>query len=164
MIVLLGDSLIARGNWNKYFSTSNVKNFGIDGDTTKGVLARLSHVLNMKPEKVVLLIGINDFASLDLIDNIFKDYLKILNKLNQNKIEVIIVKLLYTQMKSYNKKVEVFNKLLDEYIRKHSYSFIDMNTELSIDNYLKDEYTYDGIHLNEKAYILFSSKLEEFIL
>ena len=65
-IVFLGDSITEAGeDWNKYFNTQNIVNRGISGDTTEGVLARLSEICYYKPIAVFLLIGINDIFNTD---------------------------------------------------------------------------------------------------
>ena len=65
-IVFLGDSITEAGeDWNKYFNTQNIVNRGISGDTTEGVLARLSEIYYYKPLAVFLLIGINDIFNTD---------------------------------------------------------------------------------------------------
>lgn len=62
-VVFFGDS-ITQG-WGarleKYFPGVNIANRGISGDTTRGMLVRLSEdVLSLKPAAVVMLMGTND--------------------------------------------------------------------------------------------------------
>ena len=65
-IVFLGDSITeGGGDWNNYFGTKNIVNRGISGDTTLGVLARLSEICFYKPISLFLLIGINDIFNTD---------------------------------------------------------------------------------------------------
>ena len=59
-IVFLGDSITARFEWQEYFSDLTVTNRGIDSDVTEGVLNRLDTVENQHPQKIFLMIGIND--------------------------------------------------------------------------------------------------------
>lgn len=163
MTVFLGDSLISRGRWDKYLSIHEIKNFGIDGDTTRGVFSRLSYILNTKPSKVFLLIGINDFSGFDSVDEVFNNYKKIVEKIKENKIEVIVVQLLYTQMYPYNKKVTSFNKLLLNYAKENFIKTVNVNDDLSQDEYLRDIYTTDGIHLNSYAYEIFANRLKKYL-
>jgi lysophospholipase L1-like esterase len=58
-VVFLGDSITEGGAWHEWFPGLPVRNRGIGGDTTEGVISRLHHVLN-HPSKVFLLIGTND--------------------------------------------------------------------------------------------------------
>ena len=60
-IVFLGNSLTEKGgSWNVRFNSSVVKNRGIAGDVTEGVLYRLGEIGYFKPTSVFILIGIND--------------------------------------------------------------------------------------------------------
>lgn len=60
-VVMLGDSLTeGGGDWRELFPVFLVKNRGISGDTTEGVLGRLDEVIGRKPQVVAVLIGIND--------------------------------------------------------------------------------------------------------
>jgi len=163
MVVFLGDSLMARGSWEKHLSIHHIENYGIDGDTTRGVLARLNFVINKKPQKVFLLIGINDFSGFDSVDEVFENYQKILTKLKENEIEVIVVQLLYTQMHPYNEKVTSFNQLLSSYVKENGIKSLNINDDLSQDEYLKDIYTTDGIHLNTYAYEIFANRLKKYL-
>ena len=61
-IVMLGNSITDGGEWAEILDNVHVKNRGISGDTTDGVLQRLSSITDGKPSKLFLLIGINDFA------------------------------------------------------------------------------------------------------
>jgi lysophospholipase L1-like esterase len=59
-IVLFGDSLTARGNWKKLLDRDDVVNRGLDGDTIRGATRRLHQVTRLRPEIVVVMLGIND--------------------------------------------------------------------------------------------------------
>ncbi|QKZ15828.1 hypothetical protein HU175_19850 [Spirosoma sp. KUDC1026] len=61
-IIFLGNSISDFGEWAELFDDPHVKNRGISGDLSFGVLARLGEVTASKPAKIFLLIGINDLA------------------------------------------------------------------------------------------------------
>ena len=64
-IVFLGNSITAGGkDWSERLNQPNIKNRGIGGDVTEGVLARLDELIYFKPRTVFLLIGINDLWNL----------------------------------------------------------------------------------------------------
>lgn len=60
--VFLGDSLTEFGEWSELFPNSSVRNRGIDGDQTAGVLTRLHQIIQGTPRQVFLLIGTNDLT------------------------------------------------------------------------------------------------------
>ena len=51
-IVFLGNSITDIGEWSEIWQNPTVKNRGISGDITFGVLARLDEVLSSKPKKL----------------------------------------------------------------------------------------------------------------
>ena len=60
-IIFLGNSITAEGkDWSTRLNNSIIRNRGIGGDTTDGVLARSGEIIDSNPTAVFLLIGIND--------------------------------------------------------------------------------------------------------
>lgn len=163
-IVMLGDSITKRGDWKKLLKKEHLVNLGIEGDTTLGILSRIEIVTQLEPKKVFLMTGINDLCISIPIEDIFKNYKKILEILQKNKIPVIVQFTLLTQMPSVNKKVKIFNKLLEDYCHKHSIEFVDLNNSFSNEEgLLKEDLTIDGLHLGQKAYKVWAYKLKSFL-
>ena len=61
-IIFLGNSITAGTDWMELMGRKDVRNRGISGDITFGVLERLDEVTEGKPSKVFILIGINDIS------------------------------------------------------------------------------------------------------
>ena len=62
-IVFIGNSITEGGkNWSEKFNIPNIRNRGIGGDVTDGVLERLGEIIFFKPKAVFILIGINDLC------------------------------------------------------------------------------------------------------
>jgi lysophospholipase L1-like esterase len=61
-IVFLGNSITFWAEWEELLHNRHVKNRGIPGDNSYGVLERLDEVTGGRPAKVFLMIGINDLA------------------------------------------------------------------------------------------------------
>jgi hypothetical protein len=61
-IIFLGNSITDGCEWSELLADRHVKNRGISGDVTAGVLNRIREITASKPAKVFLLIGINDLA------------------------------------------------------------------------------------------------------
>src|SRR5262245_31960720 len=59
-IIMLGNSITDYAQWNELLQVNEVRNRGISGDITYGILERLDEVTEGKPAKVFVLIGIND--------------------------------------------------------------------------------------------------------
>ena len=61
-ILFVGNSITDGGEWPEQFSDLRVKNRGISGDISAGVLHRISEITSRHPAKVFLMIGTNDLA------------------------------------------------------------------------------------------------------
>jgi lysophospholipase L1-like esterase len=59
-ILFIGDSQVSLADWNAMLGATLVANRGIEGDTTAGVLARLSDDEDFSGDTVILWIGTND--------------------------------------------------------------------------------------------------------
>tara|TARA_B100000886_G_scaffold150850_1_gene102542 strand:- start:732 stop:1460 length:729 start_codon:yes stop_codon:yes gene_type:complete len=170
-IIFLGNSITAEGKeWSVRLDNSIIRNRGIGGDTTDGVLARSGEIIDSNPTAVFLLIGINDLYN-NTIESPSIDYIanNIINiakgiKTNSTKTKVFIQTLLpISIMKSpkhyklYNQSIKTINKIITENQQNKSYTVIDLYS-LFVDNkgQLKNDLTYDGLHLNEQGYEVWS--------
>jgi lysophospholipase L1-like esterase len=61
-VIALGDSITEAGDWSDILPGVSVGNYGIGGDRSPDVLARLDTVISARPKVVALLIGTNDLA------------------------------------------------------------------------------------------------------
>lgn len=59
-IIMLGDSHTAFVNWRLLEHCENIANFGVGGNNTSQILARLPDVLDKHPELVIVMAGTND--------------------------------------------------------------------------------------------------------
>lgn len=165
-IVLLGNSITQGGNWNELLGRSNIANRGIPGDVLEGFLARIDGVLKLRPKICIIMGGINDIYAWIPVEDTYKNYLKVIRKLKTKSIKPIIVSTLYAA-KSYhsseerNKEVTKLNEKLEKYAEKYNYEYIDLNKYLSKDDYLREDVTFDGIHLNWLGYKTWADQLDK---
>lgn len=167
--VLLGDSITDYFNWYELFydfskSTGQaVYNRGISGDTTDRLLERLhENVLNISPKNVVLLIGTNDIGrglplemsvrNVDLILKEIKETCPNVNLILQA-VYPINRPMRFKNEKRSNEKIDLMNKEFIKLSEKYNCRWLDINDKLKgRDGNLKKEFTYDGLHINVKAY------------
>lgn len=161
-IIMLGDSLSARGDWEVLLYPKKVLNLGHDGDTTKGLLQRVFLTNEVNPKNIFLMIGINDMNLYISEDEIFENYKKIIKEIEKTNSKIFIQAILYTQMNSFNKKVKTFNEKIKNFSKEESIEFIDLNDELSENEFLKDCYTIDGLHLNLLAYQVWAKRVKSY--
>lgn len=167
-IVMVGDSITNGGNWNKLLGNKKIANLGINGDSTEGVLNRLEDIYYLNPEICFIMIGINDFQGNCSVDDVIKNYRKIVFEIKQHNIKIIIQSVLHLGHNYYinhilgknkndweiiNKKVENLNAELEELTKEYGVEFVNINTGLSVNNILEEQYGDNtGLHLSELGY------------
>jgi lysophospholipase L1-like esterase len=173
-IIFLGNSITAGGNWSEIFQDLRVKNRGISGDVTEGILFRLEEITESKPAKIFLLIGINDLSRGIEVDSIMNNYRKIVNKIMQDTPEtqiyiqsVLPVNDNFEYFNNHTDKGELIiliNNKLIELADKFKHTYIDLFSSFANDQgKLKAEYTLDGLHLTGEGYVLWKSILEDYV-
>jgi lysophospholipase L1-like esterase len=170
-IVFLGDSLTDNNEWGEAFPDIKVFNRGIGSDTTVGVLNRLNQITDSKPSKVFLMIGINDFVRGSSKKNLLKNYTEIINRIKKDSpnttvyIESILpINPKLTTVKVNNEDIISINKDLMDLAKTSGNKFIDLYS-LFKDNtdQLDAKWTFDGIHLNGKAYTIWENELKKYL-
>ena len=170
-IIFLGNSITAEGkDWSIRLNNSIIRNRGIGGDTTDGVLARSGEIIDSNPTAVFLLIGINDLYN-NTIETPSENYIanniiNIAKKIKTNSVntKVFIQTLLPISKKKsrkfyklYNQSIKNINKIITENQENELYSVIDLYS-IFVNNkgQLKNDLTYDGLHLNKRGYEVWS--------
>lgn len=170
-IVFIGNSITEGGlDWSGKFGKAHIRNRGIAGDITDGVLQRLNEITYFKPKAVFILIGINDLFSLHHEEDnpalnydkivpstkyIGKNILKIAKIIHhKSPVTKIYVRTLLPTRREYLKEDIL---LVNEMIRKNEvkgyYEVIDSYAQFVDSNgALIKELTKDGVHLNDKGY------------
>jgi lysophospholipase L1-like esterase len=163
-ILFLGNSITERGEWHELLPGKKVANRGIGGDNTFGVLARLDGVVQQKPKKLFLLIGINDIGRGLPVEVILHNYRRILTRLTQDLPETKIIvqsvlpmnegKLPYAYLKNKADKIKAVNEGIVPLATEFNLTYLNLH-ELFADEKgeLKAAYTKDGIHLEPAAYV-----------
>jgi len=162
-IIMLGDSLTKRVDWNELFNVP-ILNRGMDSDITEGYIHRLDHIISLHPKKVFLNGGTNDIHRGLTADTIFTNYKIIFQSLKENKIPIYMQSILYTRFPPYNLEIKKLNNLLKEYCNQNMIIYIDLNEKLSVNEAIKEEYTLDGSHLNAEGYKIWKNILNNYIL
>lgn len=176
-IIFLGDSLTNRAEWSELFENPNIKNRGINGDNTYGILKRLDQITTSLPSKIFVMIGINDMIAQEEIEKINYKYRLILRNIKQSTpdTQVFVQSVLPVNNSSRfivdNKQVIAFNDKLKRLAEEFQYEYVDLysvfSTELrslfSVDSQLTPNYTNDGIHLNGDGYILWKETISKYV-
>lgn len=173
-IIFLGDSITDGGNWTEMFADLRVKNRGISGDVTAGVLARLDEVTQSQPLKIFLMIGINDLADGIKPEKVVENIQVIVKKirLKSPKTRVYLESLLPVNpdlgmFPSHTKKSEevlTVNARLEKLAEKFGLTYIDLFSRfVTSDGKLNPRLTNDGLHLTGEGYIVWKEAVEKYI-
>lgn len=159
-IVFLGNSITAGGNdWGVRLNYPNIRNRGIGGDVTEGVLHRLNEITYYKPKAVFLLIGINDLWNVSpfepSVDYISKNIIRITQEIQKKSPEtkVYVQTILPVEKQIYRAYINEINNILKLEESSNSYTIIDLHSFFVDDKGLIIEgFFSDGIHLTEEGY------------
>jgi lysophospholipase L1-like esterase len=168
-IIFLGNSLTDGCEWSEMFQNPKIKNRGIGGDDTDGVLGRLDEVIESKPKKIFIMIGTNDLSAGKSVDYIVDNYKKILDniKAKSPKTKVFIQSELpvddaiHTTRK--NSDLQKINTRLKKIAKKRNLVFIDLYPKFFNGKKLDPKYSYDGLHVNGEGYKVWKSCIEKYV-
>lgn len=171
-IIFLGNSLTAHIDWSELLENKHVRNRGISSDITFGVLERLDEVIEGKPAKVFLLIGINDISRNVPEEVILANYRKIVRRIKAGspKTKIYVQTLLPTNntfdkfKKHYNKEKQTatVNQGIKQIAAEEKVTVIDLNPNFAdAEGKLKLEYTHDGLHLTAAGYQVWAEILKK---
>ncbi|MER2996534.1 GDSL-type esterase/lipase family protein [Pontibacter populi] len=171
-ILFLGNSLTAHIDWAELLENKNVRNRGISSDITFGVLERLDEVIEGKPAKVFLLIGINDISRNVPEEVILANYRKIVRRIKAGspKTKIYVQTLLPTNnsfdkfKKHYNKEKQTstVNQGIKQIAAEENVTLIDLHPNFAdTEGKLKLEYTHDGLHLTIDGYKVWAEILKK---
>jgi lysophospholipase L1-like esterase len=170
LIVLLGDSITEGFLHDEFLAGYNIVNRGVSGDVSEAVLKRLdSSVLRLTPDLVFIMIGTNDIGCGYSDKEIFFNIETIIQKLQTicPKTRIILQSILPTRndptrpqdrIRKLNESFHLLAKELHIHFLDLYAHFLNNNGELG------EDYSLDGLHLNGKAYGLWSRQIGALLL
>jgi lysophospholipase L1-like esterase len=171
-IVLLGDSLTDQGEWSELFKNCQIVNRGISGDTTDGVFKRLDRITKYRPQKIFLMIGVNDLwnegKTIPEIVNNYRKNLEFIKKTSPQ-TQVFIQSILPINNSSYqiaidNQNIAAINQELKKLAEEFSYPYLNLHDSfLDNDGQLNVKYTMDGVHLTAEGYLLWAKIIDPYV-
>jgi len=181
-VVFMGDSITDFWKLATYFPSKPYINRGISGQTTPQMLVRFRpDVIALKPQVVVILAGTNDVAgntgpmTLEAIQDNLASMFELARASN---IRVVIASVLPVSDYSKNREGKPIIqttrrppekiKTLNEWIKKHAaqngLTYLDyFSAMVDEKGFLKEELSNDGLHPNEKGYVVMQPLVEQAI-
>ena len=172
-IVFAGNSITAGVDWMELLGNTKVRNRGISGDISFGLLERLDEITSGKPAKIFILIGINDISRNIPDSLIIKNYRKIIQRIKTESPATQIyfhtlmpVNNEFTQFKNHynkDKHISFVNEELYKLGAEEKITVIDLHAyfmDKQNGGKLNKAYTQDGLHLNAAGYKLWAEILK----
>ncbi len=175
-IVWMGDSItefwIATDG--DFFKNKPYINRGISGQTTSQMLLRFRQdVINLKPEMVVILAGINDIAENTgpiSLENILGNITSMAELAKANNIKVVLSSVLPANKFPWRPdlqpadKVIQLNTMLQKYCKDNNLAYIDYYSKMAdSEKGLDVKFTNDGVHPTLSGYKIMEPLAEEAI-
>ena len=150
----VGDSLTDYGRWSEAYPALRVRNFGIAGDTTVGLLHRVSQVIDARPTSIYLMIGTNDLEYGRTPAEIAANVELILDKFAAGLPNATVyVENILPREKQYSERVIALNTLLKAAADKRHLKYFDLYSHfVTADGTLDPTVTVSGLHLAGKGY------------
>jgi lysophospholipase L1-like esterase len=165
-VVFLGDSITEGGPWEELFPGIRVRNRGIGGDTTDGVLRRLEQVTSGGPAKVFLLIGTNDLSRGASDAEIVAGIEEIVDGLKQETPDTeIYVQSVLPRGAGYGERIEALNARLAEVAIEIGAAWVDLYPAFLDEQTgaIRAELSNDALHLLGPGYALWREQIESLV-
>ncbi len=169
-IIFLGNSITDGAEWFELFENPNIKNRGIGGDDTDGVIERLTEVTESHPEKIFIMIGTNDLAYGKSVEHVNENHKKIVAQIKKDSpnTKIYMQSILpvddavhYTRP---NISINKINSALKELATQENLIYIDLSTAFSDENgKLSKEFSIDGLHINGLGYQKWKKIIEKYV-
>jgi lysophospholipase L1-like esterase len=168
-VVFLGNSITEGFEFDKYFTKSKIINRGINSDHIDGLIERFQYsVVDLRPSKLFVLIGINDIGAQDSDSTILSNYDTLFELITDNlpNTKVFIHSILPTTSKWKNcppEKIVRLNHQIYGLVLQYKFTWIDIySLFVNKNSFLKSDLTRDGLHLNHNGYQLWANELNKF--
>ncbi len=170
-IVFIGNSITEQGgDWSDKLNKKNIRNRGIAGDVTDGVLERIKEITHYKPETLFLLIGINDLFNLHYqkeipsVEYVANNIIKITEVIHEKSPEtkIYLQTILPTSENYMTDNINRVNTIIKNHEKNSDYELIDLFKVFADSNGLiNSNLTTDGTHLNESGYELWVKTIKD---
>jgi lysophospholipase L1-like esterase len=177
LTVLLGDSLSLWFPPELLPGQRTWLNQGISGENSVGLLKRLNLLDELKPQTILVMVGVNDLIKGSSDEVVLENYKQILQALKQKhpKSEIVVQSLLphggdrltvddrEAVAKVANERIYKFNQKLSGLTSELEVSFLNLYPLfVDSDGLLTEAFSTDGLHLNQQGYQTWRSAIQMF--
>lgn len=174
-IIFLGNSLTQYFELAEILDNPTVRNRGIHGDMSAGVLQRLSPVFASQPKKIFIEIGINDLEQKVPSEQLLQNYQQLIDTLKATcpgaKLyvqSILPVANSSQRLNSYcspemNELIVKVNQELKDVSAKKGCTYINVHPHMLTGNELNPKYSVDGVHLSGEGYLQWAEVLRSYV-
>ncbi|MGD1871756.1 MAG: GDSL-type esterase/lipase family protein [Mastigocoleus sp.] len=163
--VMVGDSLSLWFPTERLSTAKLWLNQGISGDTSKGILRRLTAFSKTRPDAIYVMVGINDLRKGIKSDVILRNQRGIIRrlKLAHPHSTIIVKSILPTRLSTIsNQTIRRINNQLAKIAKEEGVRYLNMYTWFAdFEDKLKQDLTTDGLHLSENGYVVWQSIIQQ---
>jgi lysophospholipase L1-like esterase len=164
-VVFVGDSITEGGLWSEWLPDVDVINRGISGNTTQDILDRMHQIVSVKPDKLFVMIGVNDLNKRLGVAVALRNYTTLFDLIDAQlpQTEVYIQSVLPVNAVwplIDNTHIPTLNSALMQHADERGYQYIDLHSVFAdAEGALKSDLSNDGIHLLAPGYRLWRSQI-----
>jgi len=175
-VVMLGDSRTQGADWRELLNRTNIVGRGIESDILEGYARRMNYVYKLNPKVCFVSGGVNDlYSGAYTVDQVYQAFINIVAEIKSRNIIPVIQATVYVgkewgkswnltaaDNKMRNGDIAKLNKMLSDYAKRNSIEFLDINPRLlTADNFLRPDYSWDGIHFKASAYKIWAEEIDK---
>ena len=166
-IVMLGNSLTERGQWDEILGRTDVANRGIGSDVTEGYINRMNYVFNLQPKICFIEGGVNDLGRSIPQEIIINNLAILIDTLRDSGITPVLNTVTYVaanyqafEPKAFNHRIKRLNRAIRRLAKEKNVALIDLNPEISDGKYLLKQFVIeDGIHYTAETYLQWKKEI-----
>lgn len=163
--ILVGDSLSMWFPKEKLPTGTLWLNQGISGDTSSGIVTRLTAFSQTRPDAIYIMAGINDLRKGASDETILRNYSRIIRRLRQThpQTKIIIQSILPTRVPTIsNSRIYNLNAKLALIAKQEKANYLNIYTWFTdFQGNLRSELTTDGLHLSQDGYDVWRFAIEQ---
>lgn len=163
--ILVGDSLSLWFPRQKLPTGKLWLNQGISGDTSAGMVNRITAFSQTRPEAIYVMAGINDLRKGRSDDTILQNYRRIMRRLRQNhpKTQIFVQSILPTHVSTIaNSRIRRLNAKIAQIAQQERVNYLNIHHWFTdAEGNLRSDLTTDGIHLSLEGYDVWAFALQQ---
>lgn len=163
--VMVGDSLSLWFPKHKLPEGKLWLNQGISGDTSAGILKRLSYFDKTRPDVVYVMAGVNDLRRGFSDESILRNIKQIVKRLRKThpQAQIVVQSILPTRLTTIpNHRIRRLNEEIAQIAQSENANYLNIHAWfVDFEGNLRPELTTDGLHLSQNGYEVWQAAIQQ---